>query len=81
MITAGGLVFVGATLDPKLRAFDIANGTLLWDTTLPAPAMTVPMSYRIDDRQYIVVAAGGSAFAGTDVSDAIVAFALPRTTR
>ena len=79
MITAGGLVFVGATLDPKLRAFDIANGTLLWDTTLPAPAMTVPMSYRIDDRQYIVVAAGGSAFAGTDISDAVVAFALPRT--
>ena len=77
MITAGGLVFVGATLDPKLRAFDITNGKLLWDTPLPAPAITVPMSYSVEDRQYIVVAAGGSAFAGTDLSDAVVAFALP----
>jgi quinoprotein glucose dehydrogenase len=77
MITAGGLVFVGATLDPKLRAFDITNGKVLWDVTLPAPAVTVPMSYRIADRQFIVVAAGGSAFAGTELSDAVVAYALP----
>jgi quinoprotein glucose dehydrogenase len=78
MITAGGLIFVGATVDPELRAFDLTNGNLLWETGLPAPAMTVPMSYRIEDRQFVVVAAGGSAFAGTDLSDAVVAYALPR---
>jgi quinoprotein glucose dehydrogenase len=78
MVTAGGLVFVGATLDPNLRAFDITNGKLVWETGLPAPAMTVPMSYRIDDRQFVVVAAGGSAFAGTNLSDAVVAYALSR---
>jgi quinoprotein glucose dehydrogenase len=78
MITAGGLVFVGATLDPKLRAFDLANGRLVWEVTLPAPAVTVPMSYWIEDRQFVVVAAGGSAFAGTDLADAVVAYALPR---
>jgi quinoprotein glucose dehydrogenase len=78
MVTAGGLIFVGATLDPELRAFDITNGTLVWETGLPAPAMAVPMSYRIDDRQFVVVAAGGSAFAGTDLSDAVVAYALSR---
>jgi quinoprotein glucose dehydrogenase len=78
MVTAGGLVFVGATADPKLRAFDITNGKLVWETGLPAPAITVPMSYRIEERQFVVVAAGGSAFAGTDLSDAVVAYSLSR---
>jgi quinoprotein glucose dehydrogenase len=78
MITAGGLVFVGATLDPKLRAFDITNGRLVWEAMLPAPAVTVPMSYWVENRQFVVVAAGGSAFAGTELSDAVVAYALSR---
>jgi quinoprotein glucose dehydrogenase len=55
MVTAGGLIFVGATADPELRAFDITDGRLVWETGLPAPAITVPMSYRIDDRQFVVV--------------------------
>jgi quinoprotein glucose dehydrogenase len=77
MVTAGGLVFVGASADPELRAFDSTDGKLVWETGLPAPAITVPMSYRIDDRQFVVVAAGGSAFAGTKLSDAVVAYSLP----
>ena len=75
---AARLVFVGATADPELRAFDITDGRLVWETGLPAPAIAVPMSYRIDDRQFVVVAAGGSAFAGTNLSDAVVAYSLPR---
>jgi quinoprotein glucose dehydrogenase len=77
MITAGGVLFVGASTDASLRAFDSDTGELLWKTSLPAPATAVPMSYEIDRRQFIVVAAGGNPFTGTTLSDALVAFALP----
>jgi quinoprotein glucose dehydrogenase len=78
LVTAGGLVFIGAGLDHHIRAFDVRNGRLLWKHELPAPGMAVPMTYRADGRQYVVIAAGGNAMAGTAVSDAIVAFRLPR---
>jgi quinoprotein glucose dehydrogenase len=70
------LVFVGASLDATLRAFDVTTGNILWQAALPAPAMTVPMSYTLANRQFIVVAAGGSAFAGTELADTLVAFSL-----
>jgi len=80
MVTAGGLVFVGASMDGRFRAFDVETGEELWHANLPAPGMAVPMTYKAgaDARQFVVVAAGGHGRAGTKLSDALVAFALPR---
>lgn len=75
--TDGGLIFIGASMDSKLRALDLRSGRELWQADLPAPGMAVPMTYMAGGRQYVVIAAGGSAQVGTKISDAIVAFALP----
>lgn len=75
MATAGGLVFMGGTRDRKLRAFDKANGELLWETTLPTGGFATPASYMVDGKQYIVIAAGGGR--GTQPGDYYVAFTLP----
>ncbi|MCL4791081.1 MAG: pyrroloquinoline quinone-dependent dehydrogenase [Gammaproteobacteria bacterium] len=77
MLTAGGLVFIGATGDDRLRAFDIRNGRELWSATLPTGAFAVPMSYEIGGRQFVVVASGGHAFVYQKAGDQITAFALP----
>ena len=77
IVTAGGLVFVASTMDHNIRALDVETGEELWAGELPAPGMTVPITYRAGGRQYVVIAAGGNARAGTAQSDALVAFALP----
>jgi quinoprotein glucose dehydrogenase len=79
VITAGGLVFIGATMDNYLRAFDVDTGAELWRGRLPAGPQATPMTYRLrpESRQFVVIAAGGHHGAGTDPGDAIVAFALP----
>ena len=77
MITGGGLVFIGATMESAFRALDVETGETLWSVTLDAPAMAVPMTYTVDGRQYVVIAAGGSRLVGTKLSDELVAFALP----
>jgi quinoprotein glucose dehydrogenase len=60
IVTRGGLIFIGASLDSKLRAYDIQNGRELWSGAVPAPATATPMTFRHSDgRQYVVVAAGG----------------------
>lgn len=74
--TAGGLVFIGATLDRQLHAFDIETGKELWTAPLPAGARATPMTYEARGRQYVVIAAGGGGPFGT--GDAIIAFALPK---
>jgi quinoprotein glucose dehydrogenase len=76
IVTAGGLVFIGATLDHSFRAFDVETGRELWSAALPAGARATPMTYEAGRRQFVVIAAGGSDVWGT--GDAIVAFALPR---
>jgi quinoprotein glucose dehydrogenase len=76
IVTAGGLVFIGATTDAKIRAFDGTTGEKLWEATLPAPAFATPSTYMIDGRQYVVIAAGGGKL-GTPSSDTYVSFALP----
>lgn len=75
--TAGGLVFMGATTDNYLRAFDTSNGAEVWKMRLPAGAQATPMSYEIGGRQFIVIAAGGHAKLGTTRGDYVLAFALP----
>ena len=77
LVTRGGLVFIGATLDHYLRAFDARSGAELWAGRLPAAAIATPMSYEWKGRQYVVVAAGGRSDAGGKIGDAVVAFALP----
>lgn len=77
LTTAGGLVFVGATTDNFLRAFDTATGAEVWKMRLPAGAQATPMSYEIGGRQYVVIAAGGHAKLGTTIGDYVLAFALP----
>ena len=78
IVTAGGLVFVGAAMDNYLRAFDIESGRELWKGRLPAGGQATPMSYRLSGgRQYVVIAAGGHGKMGTTRGDHVVAFALP----
>jgi quinoprotein glucose dehydrogenase len=77
VVTAGGLIFIGATRDEKFRALDAGNGKVLWETTLPAGGYATPATYAIDGRQFVVIAAGGGKM-GTKSGDAYVAFALPQ---
>ncbi len=76
--TDGGLVFIGATADERFRAFDIDTGKQLWETMMPTSAMSTPMTYEVNGRQYVVIAAGGHMWLyGRKVSDYLVAYALP----
>jgi len=75
--TAGGLVFIAATLDRHFRAFDVDTGRALWSTVLPAGGKATPMTYvGADGRQYVVIAAGGDG-SRFGRGDAVIAFALP----
>jgi quinoprotein glucose dehydrogenase len=78
IVTAGGLVFIAATLDRTIRAFDVGTGAEVWHAPLPASATATPMTYELGGRQYVVIVAGGNPRARTRLSDAIVAFALPQ---
>lgn len=76
-VTAGGLLFISAAMDEKLRAFDVETGKLLWEGQLPASAQAAPMTYAINGKQYVVICAGGHGKLGTKRGDYVVAFALP----
>lgn len=79
IVTAGGLLFIGATdFDRKFRAFDKSTGELLWETTLPFSGNATPATYEVDGRQYVVVAAGGGKDPKHGSGGVYVAFALPR---
>ena len=76
IVTAGGLVFIAATLDQRIRAFDIDSGKELWSARLPAGGKATPMTYRgRSGRQYVVIAAGGDG-GRFGKSDRVVAFAI-----
>lgn len=77
--TAGGVVFIGGTIDKRFRAFDAQTGARLWETTLEASAHATPMTFMgRDNRQYVVIAAGGDGILRSEPGTRIVAFALPR---
>ena len=77
VVTAGGLVFIGATnYDRAFRAFDAKSGKVLWQTTLPAAGNATPAIYDVGGKQYIVIAAGGGKW-GAASGSSYVAFALP----
>ncbi len=75
VVTAGGLLFIAATKDEKIRAFDKETGKLLWEAQLPAAGHATPAVYERNGKQYLVIACGGGK--GTKSGDAYVAFALP----
>jgi quinoprotein glucose dehydrogenase len=79
LVTAGGLVFIAATMDRRLRAFDTENGKQVWEMALPASAQATPMTYRVrpDGRQFIVLAVGGHHLMHTTLGDYLIAYALP----
>ncbi|HZR16616.1 MAG TPA: PQQ-binding-like beta-propeller repeat protein [Verrucomicrobiae bacterium] len=77
VVTAGGLVFIAAAKDERIRAFDRRTGKLLWQTKLPAGGYATPATYLSGGRQYVVVGCGGGKM-GTKSGDAYVAFALPK---
>ncbi len=77
IVTAGGLVFIAASLDDHFRAFDTDTGKLMWEVKLPAGGQATPMTYSIAGRQYVVLAAGGYKGDST-LGDYLIAYALPR---
>jgi glucose dehydrogenase len=79
IVTAGGLVFIGATnYDKRFRAFDKFTGQLLWETTLPFAGNATPITYEVDGRQYVAIAAGGGKDLRSKSGGVYVAFALPK---
>ncbi|WP_207477784.1 glucose/quinate/shikimate family membrane-bound PQQ-dependent dehydrogenase [Arenibaculum pallidiluteum] len=79
MITAGGVVFLAASIDNYLRAYDLATGRQLWQHRLPAGGQATPMTYAVGDRQFVVQVAGGHGSIGTKPGDYVIAYALPRS--
>jgi quinoprotein glucose dehydrogenase len=78
-VISGGLVFIAATMDRRIRAYDLATGAVAWEHDLPASAQATPLTYRAraGGRQYLVIAAGGHGGLRSSLGDSVVAFALP----
>ena len=78
IVTAGGVVFIGATVyDKKMRAFDSHTGKLLWEFTMPYAGLATPATYMVDGKQYVVIAAGGGKDLKSPSGGEYIAFALP----
>ncbi len=76
VVTAGGLIFIGATADETFRAFDKETGRILWKTKLPFGGNATPSTYMVNGRQYVVISAGGGK-SGRPRGGTLVAFGLP----
>ena len=78
-LVTGGVVFIGATMDRRIRAFELATGDLLWSDRLPASAQSSPLTYRTrpGGRQYLVVTAGGHDGIKSALGDHVIAYTLP----
>ena len=77
IVTASGLIFTAASWDGHLRAFEVATGKEIWSYELPAGGQATPMTYSLNGKQYLVIAAGGHGKLGTKQGDYILAFTLP----
>ncbi len=77
IVTAGGLIFIGASRDEKFRAIDKETGEILWEFQLPVGGYATPSTYSINGHQYVVIAAGGGGYQGTKSGDYYYAFKLP----
>jgi glucose dehydrogenase len=82
IVTAGGVLFIGATVyDRKFRAFDSSTGRLLWETELPFAGIATPSTYMVGGRQYVVIAASGGRDPKGPIGGSYVAFALPPSSK
>ncbi|WP_337266374.1 glucose/quinate/shikimate family membrane-bound PQQ-dependent dehydrogenase [Oryzifoliimicrobium ureilyticus] len=78
ILTKGGVAFLGAAVDDYLRAYDSTNGRVLWEARLPAGGQSTPMTYTTsDNKQYVVMVAGGHGSIGTKPGDYVIAYTLP----
>ncbi len=77
LVTAGGIVFIGAAMDERFHAFDARNGKLLWEFQMEAGGYATPSTYEMNGRQFVVIAAGGGGKPGTKSGNAYYCFALP----
>ena len=75
IVTASGVMFIAASLDNHMRAYDMKTGDELWRTKLPFGGYATPSTYMIDGKQYVLIACGGGR--GSPTGDQFVAFALP----
>ena len=77
LVTAGGLIFIGASnYDKKFRVFDKSSGERLWETTLPFAGNATPITYQLNGQQFVVIAAGGGKDPKSKSGGVYVAFAL-----
>lgn len=76
VVTAGGLLFIAATYDEKIRAFDTKTGKVVWEHKLPAGGFATTITYMVNGKQYIAISAGGARY-GLKPGGSYVAFALP----
>ena len=82
VVTAGGLLFIGATnFDNKFHAFDKLTGRLLWETELPAAGNATPATYLVGHRQFVVIGAGGGKNVKRKNGGSLIAFALSEAAR
>ena len=77
LVTKGGLVFIAATKDEKIRAFDKKTGKVVWEAKLPAAGYATPATYALNGRQFVVISCGGGKI-GSKSGDTYVAFALTK---
>jgi quinoprotein glucose dehydrogenase len=78
IVTASGLVFIGGTMDHRFHAISAETGRELWSATLPTSAHAQPITYEVQGRQFVVIAAGGSAKIDQETQDdSLIAYALP----
>lgn len=77
VVTAGGLIFVGAATDDLFRAIDIESGKTLWTDELEAGGQSTPMTYQVNGEQYVLIVAGGHHFMETPAGDYVIAYKLP----
>lgn len=77
VVTAGGLIFIGAATDGLFRAIDINTGKTLWSDELEAGGQSTPMTYEVDGVQYVLIMAGGHHFMETRPGDYLIAYKLP----
>ncbi|TJZ86721.1 PQQ-binding-like beta-propeller repeat protein [Paracoccus hibiscisoli] len=78
VVTAGGVVFIGASMDSRVRALDAATGRELWSDLVEAPAVSIPAVFTHEGVDYVVFAVGGNSILKPEVSDQAVAYRLPR---
>ncbi len=77
LVTKSGLIFIGASMDSRVRAIDLKTGDVLWKTLVDAPSVSLPATYEYKGKQYVVFVAGGNSILTPRLSDQIVAYALP----